>query len=273
MHPTSALASGKIQEGTYWSGLSTPMIEVYGDRFSVDGAMDETRSQPISGLEPIDDGIFFYNDQYWCRSDIPPSEARLEGYENVICTEKGWVSIKTPDPAAKPPAYCAQTAYRDFFVHFVRGYDDRTIETRNHYTWPTVEIRHAQPPHTLLATLHKEDYRAFRLASDRNWISVDNRNQAFDLPERKTPPADRVRLDLSTLQGTSFKTRLRAQRYAMLEFHEVSKNRFRVDYREVTYASSQTNQWIEAAGASGAYVFEHRKGCWHLTQDLRNSPR
>ncbi|OUC13227.1 MAG: hypothetical protein B0A82_18215 [Alkalinema sp. CACIAM 70d] len=273
MHPPSALASGKIQEGTYWSGLSTPMIEVYGDRFSVDGKMDETRTQPISELEPIQDGIVFYNDQYWCRSDIPPSQARLEGYETVICTEKGWVSIKTPDPAAKPPAYCAQTAYRDFLVHFVRGYDDRTIETRHHYTWPTVEIRKAQSPHNLLTTLQKDDYRAFRLAIDRNWIYVATNNRAFDLPERKTTPADRIRLDLGKPQSTAFKTRLRAQRYAMLEFREVSEKRFRVDYREVTYANSQANQWIEASGASGAYVFEHRKGCWHLTQDLRNSPQ
>lgn len=118
INPCPSLASNLLQDGYYWTGTSGEMLEIQHDRIIV-----RDRSLPISELQPINDGVFFYDDRYWCRSDIAPYNARLEGDETVECTAKGWVSVK-----AKQPKYCEPSAYRDFFVNFVRGYDDQKNE-------------------------------------------------------------------------------------------------------------------------------------------------
>jgi hypothetical protein len=88
------------------------------------------------------------------------------------------------------------------------------------------------------------------------------------------PPIGYVDLmDLKGLKPDPFVLRLQARQYAKLAFRDVTPHSFRVDYADVQYLNSPYAKpainWIETSEVHGAYVFEHRNGCWYLTQDLR----
>ncbi|BAY53928.1 hypothetical protein NIES2135_07410 [Leptolyngbya boryana NIES-2135] len=264
--PRPSLASNLLQDGYYWTGTSGEMIEIQNDRIIVsdrpDGSL--TPSEP----QPINEGIFFYDDRYWCRSDIDPYNAQLEDYETVECTAKGWVSVK-----AKQPKHCEPSAYQEFFVNFVRGYDDQKNEIRNTYTGSEVKIANYAQPDRVFFSINKKLYQAFRLGLNQGWIYVDRMNRSFIDQEQtlnNQPNRMRLRLDVS-FPDKSFVTRLKAREFVRLAFREISDRKFRVDYYAATYRNVEGAAWVEAdeQSAAGAYVFEHHNGCWHLTQDLR----
>ena len=264
--PRPSLASNLLQDGYYWTGTSGEMIEIQNDRIIVTDPPE--RSLPTSQPQPIDDGIFFYNDRYWCRSDIAPYNARLEDYETVKCTAKGWLSVK-----AKQPKYCEPSAYQDFFVNFVRGYDDQKNEMRSTYTWSEVKIASYEQPDRVFFSINKKLYQAFRLGIDQGWIYVDRMNRSFidqNQTLNKQPNRVRLRLDVP-FPDEPFITRFKARKFVRLAFREVSDRRFRVDYHAATYRNLEGAAWVETdeQSAAGAYVFEHHNGCWYLTQDLR----
>ncbi len=187
-----------------------------------------------------------------------------------------------PATSAPLPGYCAPSRYRDFFAHFVRGYDDRKNETRNTYTWEQIEIRNYDQTEQLLAVINQKSYKAFRLGLDHNWIYIDRQNPHFhDPPEiriSRRKPGDAPiyypdKLDFQNFKPDPLVTRLKAQQYAHLTFRDVSDRHFRVDYADAQFQRSRNANpaisWIETSEILGAYVFEHRNGCWHLTQDWR----
>jgi hypothetical protein len=180
------------------------------------------------------------------------------------------------------PEYCEPRNYRDFLAYFVRGYDDQKQEMRDAYTWEQIEIRNYEQSEQLLAATRQKAYRAFRLGLDHDAIYIDRQNPHFyDQPEitishRKPgdPPIGYVDLmDLKGLKPDPFVLRLQARQYAKLAFRDVTPHSFRVDYADVQYLNSPYAKpginWIETSEVHGAYVFEHRNGCWYLTQDLR----
>lgn len=270
INPCPSLASNLLQDGYYWTGTSREMIEIQNNRIIVSDPPE--RSLPTSEPQPINDRIFFYDDRYWCRSDIAPYNARLEGYETVKCTEKGWVSVK-----AKQPKYCEPSAYQDFFVNFVRGYDDQKNEMRSTYTGSEVKIASYEQPDRVFFSINKKLYQAFRLRLNQGWIYVDRTNRSFIDQEQtlnNQPNRVRLRLDVS-FPDKPLITRLKAREFVQLAFREISDRKFRVNYYAATYRNVEGAAWVEAdeQSAAGAYVFEHHNGCWYLTQDLRISER
>jgi hypothetical protein len=203
------------------------------------------------------------------------------------CHDQSISHASTPDhqtQASPLPPYCAPNGYRDFFAHFVRGHDPQKNETRNTYTWDQVEIRNYDQTEQLLAVVKRKSYKAFRLGLDNNWIYIDRQNPHFhDQPEIRIShrkPGDEPiyyadKTDLQNLQRDTFVTRLKAQQYTKLVFRDVTDRSFQVDYADAQLLRSRATNpaisWIETSEISGAYVFEHRNGCWYLTQDLRVS--
>jgi hypothetical protein len=196
-----------------------------------------------------------------------------------------WASPLYAKDGPQPiPEYCAPENYRDFFAYFVRGYDDQKKEMRDTYTWEQIEIRNYEQTEQLLTTTRQKPYKAFRLGLDNDWIYVDRQNPHFhDQPPIKISrrkPGDAPiyypdEINLRGLKPDPLVLRLKAQQYAKLKFRDVTDRSFRVDYMDVQYLNSPyakpTINWIETSEVLGAYVFEHRNGCWYLTQDLRVS--
>jgi hypothetical protein len=187
-------------------------------------------------------------------------------------------------PPTNLPDYCAVDRYRDFFGHFVRRQDDQNREVRHTYTWEQIEIRNYEQTEQLLAVASKESYKAFRLALDHDWIYIDRRNTSFyETPpiriSRRKPGDQPVYYprpeNLKFSDGPPLVTRLKAREFAKLDFRNIADRSFQVDYVDAHYArsgdASSSTTWIETGGESGAYIFEHRNGCWYLTQDLRMS--
>ena len=146
---------------------------------------------------------------------------------------------------------CSTAEFRYFIRVFVRGLSDRLPRTaiRNAYVWPQVEVRSDRNPSQLLLTAPKQDYigDGFKIGLQQNlWVY----------------------LDPQVLNGN----------YQRLEvkFKPLTREKIRVEYSQAEYApvaNARANQerLIKTFGKSGAYMFEHRLGCWRLTQELRSS--
>ncbi len=177
------------------------------------------------------------------------------------------------------PKYCATIHYQDFFAYFVRGHDDQKNEIRNTYTWDQIEIRNYDQTEQLLDVVNHQSYKAFRLGLNNSWIYIDRENPHFQdqpairISRRKPGDPPRVYLDLQNFKPDPFVVRLKAQKYAKLTFRDVTDRSFQVDYADAQYEGAPYAKpdvrWIQTSEISGAYVFEHRNGCWYLTQDLR----
>ncbi|MCY7337807.1 MAG: hypothetical protein LH613_16610 [Chamaesiphon sp.] len=147
---------------------------------------------------------------------------------------------------------CSTAEFNYFFRVFVRGLNDRLPRTaiRNAYVWPQVEVRSDRNPSQLLLTAPKQDYigDGFKIGLQQNlWIYLD-------------PP--------QVVYGN----------YPRLEvkFKPLTRQKIRVEYSQAEYApvaNARSNQerLVKTFGKSGAYIFEHRLGCWRLTQELRSA--
>ncbi|MCY7367420.1 MAG: hypothetical protein LH474_04635 [Chamaesiphon sp.] len=145
---------------------------------------------------------------------------------------------------------CSTAEFDYFFRVFVRGLDDLLPRTavRNAYVWPQVEVKSAQNPSQLLLTAPKQDYLrdGFRIGLQQNlWVYLDPQVVNLEYP----------RLEV--------------------KFKPLSPQKIRVEYTQAEYApvaNARANQerLVKTFGKSGAYIFEHRLGCWRLTQEFRS---
>jgi hypothetical protein len=133
---------------------------------------------------------------------------------------------------------------------FLRGLDDRLPRTaiRNAYVWPQVEVRSDGNPSRLLFTAPKQDYRGegFKIGLlDNLWVYLDPATRNYNHP----------RIDV--------------------KFKNLTSQKIAVEYIQAEYAPANgaVNQerLVKTFGKSGAYIFEHRLGCWRLTQELRSA--
>lgn len=142
------------------------------------------------------------------------------------------------------PEYCAPDEYRSFFENFVRGQDDQGKETRLTYTADIIEVRDYENPSYLIGTLSKKD----------DEFSIDLRDYRW------------VQLVPSTVDNSPY-TRLQ------IDLIRINNNTLRVNYIKAHYAYDPNGEGEEyldyTYGEPGAYIFEHRNGCWNLTQKLR----
>lgn len=147
---------------------------------------------------------------------------------------------------------CALEEYNSFFWDFVRGRDYQNNETRNAYTWSDVQIRDYQKPNRLLEVISKQNYDAFRIGLiDYSLVYVDPATKKLSVREQLK---NRLKIDVKRLDQKTF----------------------RVDYVQAEFAvdpeaEDNNGALIRTYGNKGAYIFEHRLGCWHLTQDLRSA--
>jgi hypothetical protein len=145
---------------------------------------------------------------------------------------------------------CALEEYKSFFWHFVRGRDYQNNEMRHTYTWSDVQIRDYQDPSKLLGVISKKNYDAFKIGLiDYALVYVDPSTKNLSVSEQLK---NRLKIDIKRLDQKTF----------------------RVDYIQAEFAvdpeaEDNNGALIRTYGQPGAYIFEHRQGCWNLTQDLR----
>ena len=61
-----------------------------------------------------------------------------------------------------------------------------------------------------------------------------------------------------------------------IEFKTLNPQKIRVEYRQAEYVPAPNTggnqeRLVRTFGKPEAYIFEHSKGCWHLTQELRSA--
>lgn len=158
--------------------------------------------------------------------------------------EKQSISTSTPNQHLS----CAKEEYRSFFEHFVRGKDYQGNEMRYTYTAPYVEVRDYQDPSKLLETMSRRDDEFSISLRDYRWVQL--------VPADAYTPYTSLKLDIS----------------------RVDDKTFRVDYIKAKYqylgdGKNQEETLVKTYGEPNAYIFEHRNGCWNLTQKLQSSSR
>ena len=146
---------------------------------------------------------------------------------------------------------CSTAEFGYFFRVFVRGLDDRLPRTaiRNAYVWPQVEVRSDRNPRQLLVTAPKQDYNGngFRIGLlDNLWVYLDPQIVDGNYP----------RLEV--------------------KFKNINREKILVEYSQAEYApitnaGGKKERLVRTFGKSGAYIFEHRVGCWRLTQELKSA--
>lgn len=145
--------------------------------------------------------------------------------------------------AIKPAiAQCSPDEFKSFFEQFVRnpaaGHD---------YIDAEVQIRDYQDPRRLLMTIGDKNYVDFR-------ISAIGNKYAYIDPYAKYSGAELL------------KKRLK------LDFQRIDAKTFRVNYIRAEFLNGKKDEdesLVRTFGSPEAYIFEHRDGCWHLTQSLR----
>ena len=148
-------------------------------------------------------------------------------------------------PPVKPAiAQCSPDDFKGFFEQFMRngsaGYD---------YIDAKVQIRDYQDPSRLLMTIGDKDYVDFRIRA------IGNRYVYYD------PNIERYRDNDELL-----KNRLK------LDFQRIDAKTFRVNYIRAEFINDSKDRdgnLVRTYGNPEAYIFEHRDGCWYLTQSLR----
>jgi hypothetical protein len=161
------------------------------------------------------------------------------------------VSIAQSLEPVKRQVPCSTTEFDYFFRVFVRGLDDIMPRSavRKAYVSPQVQVRSYQNPDRLLATVAKEKYDGFNIGLLYNlWVYLDPKLPIY----------------------TESYPRL------ALEFKTINREKIRVEYRQAEYVSAPTagatqERLVKTFGEPGAYIFEHHKGCWNLTQELRSA--
>ncbi len=145
---------------------------------------------------------------------------------------------------------CSTLEFNYFFRVFVRGLDDLLPRSavRNAYVWPQVAVRSNRNPSQLLVTAPKRDYSGdgFKIGlQDNLWVYIDPQALNYNYPRL----------------AVKFKT-LTPQKIAV-EYTQA-------DYAPLSNGDGKQERLVRTFGESGAYIFEHRLGCWRLTQELRS---
>jgi hypothetical protein len=162
------------------------------------------------------------------------------------------VSRNTTEPilvaevgGAKKPAIaqCAPSEFKSFFEQFVRDSSER-----EKYISSEVQIRDYQDPNVLLMTIGDKDYVDFRIGAIGNkYVYID--------------PSAKYRGDDELL-----KRRLK------LDLQRIDAKTFRVNYIRAEFLNDKKDgdgTLVRTYGNPEAYIFEHRDGCWLLTQSIR----
>jgi hypothetical protein len=177
---------------------------------------------------------------------IPIAENRVSeaGNDDVNNSEvKRFLSGRVPPPKPKAPEVCSLENGESFFTSFLKDKNRRGGLDRSAYTASKVEIRNYDDPSKVLEVRDKENYDGFRIG----FIEY----MAFYLDPTVKNPRDyeNVTFDLT----------------------RINPKTFRVDYSKAEYVDAERiNTLIRTYGTKGAYIFEHRDGCWYLTQELRS---
>ncbi len=146
---------------------------------------------------------------------------------------------------------CSIGEFPYFFRVFVRGLDDIMPRSavRKAHVWPQVQVRSYQNPARLLATVPQQKYDGFKIGLMYNlWVYLDPKISSY------------------------------SESYPRLaiEFKTLNPQKIRVEYRQAEYVPAPNTggnqeRLVRTFGKPEAYIFEHSKGCWHLTQELRSA--
>jgi len=143
------------------------------------------------------------------------------------------------------PISCAKEEYKSFFEQFVRGKDDQGHEIRYTLTLPHVQVRDYQDPSKLLEMMSRKNDEFSISLRDYTWVQL--------VPSQvDNAPYTRLKIDIQ----------------------RVDDKTFRVDYIKAQYTGAdEKEQLVQTYGEPNAYIFEHRNGCWNLTQKLQSTKR
>ncbi len=145
-----------------------------------------------------------------------------------------------------PQAACALDQHASFFEQFTYGKGLLGVD-RPAYTSAYVQLRNYHDPSKPLRVVSRKDYNGFKIRLiDYRW--------SFSEP--------------STVDNSPY-TRLK------LDVRKLDTKTFRVDYIRAQYqfkgGESEAEDLVKTYGEPGAYIFEHRNGCWSLTKELRST--
>ncbi|WP_271253158.1 hypothetical protein [Pseudanabaena sp. Chao 1811] len=138
-------------------------------------------------------------------------------------------------------AQCAPDAFPIFFEQFVRN-----PAIRYDYIGAEFQVRDYQDPRRLLMEIGDKNYIDFRIGVIGNqYVYID--------------PSIKYRGEVEL-----FKNRLK------LNYQRLNAKTFRVNYISAKLVDNRRDgTLVRKAREPEAYIFEHRDGCWHLTQSLR----
>ena len=186
----------------------------------------------------------------------------------------GPATAASPQPSIMP-SYCSLDTFDRFFQNFAsrqHSYESHK-PNKNLFVWPHVEIRSNQHPYPIQWTIQKQNYHTFHISfREQLWGYINEEPQEIK-PILPLDSPQRVRVNLNT-KWTSKNiliTRLWVNKPIKLEIKRIDDRTFRVDYQKIVYEKPE-NKKITPSANSGAYIFEHRNGCWHLMQDLQIIP-
>jgi hypothetical protein len=163
-------------------------------------------------------------------------------------TERDYSLGELQSKRANLPDFCAPDEYETFFEKFVWGKDEQGKDIRATYTTDRIEVRDYDNPDQVLEVLRRQDDEFSIDLRDYRWVqlvpsSVDD------------SPYTRLKLDVKRLNEATF----------------------RVDYIQAQYkytgdvTGTESEELVQTYGNPGAYIFQHRNGCWNLTQKLRST--
>ncbi|WP_146048806.1 hypothetical protein [Pseudanabaena sp. BC1403] len=187
------------------------------------------------------------------------SEIKAKATTSSTSNQSNSISTENPSPDTKNsevekqnnsklPIVCGKEEYRSFFEDFVRGKDFQGNEIRYTFTSPYVQVRDYRDPSKLLETMSRRNDEFSISLRDYRWVQL--------VPADAYTPYTRLKIDIS----------------------RVDDKTFRVDYIKAQYQYSgndkdQEEHLVKTYGDPNAYIFEHRNGCWNLTQKLQSSTR
>ncbi|WP_434686592.1 hypothetical protein [Pseudanabaena minima] len=140
-------------------------------------------------------------------------------------------------------AQCSTNEFKSFFEQFVHD-----SAGREQYISSEVQIRDYQDPSLLVMTIGDKNYMDFRIGA------IGNRYVYLD-PSAKFRGNDEL-----------LKKRLK------LDFQKIDAKTFRVNYIRADFINDRKDRdgnLVRTYGNPEAYIFEHRDGCWYLSQSLR----
>ena len=181
---------------------------------------------------------------------IPPTPETQTTAETATQSTQSNEPVKEVQIAERPnlPAFCAPDEYKAFFEKFVWGKDEQGNDIRAMYTADRIEVRNYDNPDQVLEVLRRQDDEFSINLVDNQWV------QLVPSPVDNSPY-----------------TRLN------LNIDRISADTFRVDYIKAQYkytgdvTGTESEEIVQTFGTSAAYIFQHRNGCWRLTQKLRST--